>query len=48
LAVCAEVKRVLGIRVYHAGAVYDLADQSLFGRIAEGRRGGNRWANSSR
>jgi hypothetical protein len=43
LAVCSEIRTMLGIRVRHAGAIYDLADHSVFGRIAEGKRGDSRW-----
>jgi hypothetical protein len=43
LALCSEVRTLLGMRVRHAGAIYDLADRSIVGRIAEGRRGGSHW-----
>jgi hypothetical protein len=46
LAVCSEIRRTLGMRVSYAGAVYDLADHSIFGRIAEGRRRRDHWVNS--
>jgi superfamily II DNA or RNA helicase len=43
LAACAESKRLLGLRVHQIGAVYDLADDALVGRLAEGKRIGNGW-----
>jgi hypothetical protein len=46
LALCSEVRTLLGMRVHHAGAIYDLADRSIIGRVAEGRRIGSRWASS--
>ena len=46
LAVCAEVKTLLGFRVRHIGFVYSLDQESIIGRIAIGKRNAGRWAES--
>lgn len=43
LATCAESKTMLGLRVQQIGAVYDLVDDALIGRLAQGKRNGNGW-----
>jgi hypothetical protein len=43
LAACAESKTMLGLRVHQVGAVYDLVDDAIIGRLAEGRRNGRGW-----
>jgi superfamily II DNA or RNA helicase len=43
LAVCSEVKTLLGMRVRYVGAVFDLTDQSVVGRVAEDKRRDNQW-----
>ncbi|MCP3447315.1 SNF2-related protein [Bradyrhizobium sp. CCGUVB14] len=43
LATCAESKTMLGFRVSHIGAIYDLNDNSIVGRLAEGKRAGGNW-----
>jgi superfamily II DNA or RNA helicase len=43
LAACAESKTLLGFRVQQVGAIYDLADDAIIGRLAEGRRNADRW-----
>jgi superfamily II DNA or RNA helicase len=43
LATSSEIRTLLGWRVRQAGAIYNLADGSIFGRVAEGGRNGNRW-----
>jgi hypothetical protein len=43
LATCSEAKAFLGLRVYQVGAVYDLTNGTIFGRIAVGKRGANGW-----
>ena len=43
LATCAESKRMLGLRVQQVGAVYDLVDDAIIGRLAEGKRNGSGW-----
>jgi hypothetical protein len=41
LATCAESKTMLGFRVHHVGAVYDLVDNAIIGRLPEGKRNGS-------
>lgn len=43
LATCSEVKTLLGLRIRHVGAVYDIAENSVIGRLAVGKRGANSW-----
>jgi superfamily II DNA or RNA helicase len=43
LATCAESKTMLGLRVHQIGAVYDLVDDAIIGRPAEGKRNGSGW-----
>jgi hypothetical protein len=43
LATCAESKRMLGLRTHQIGAVYDLVDDVIIGRVAEGKRNGKGW-----
>jgi superfamily II DNA or RNA helicase len=43
LATCAEVKTMFGLRVRQAAAIVELADGSVIGRVAEGRRGERAW-----
>ena len=43
LATCAETKRLLGFRVQQVGAIYNLVDDAIIGRLAEGRRNGSGW-----
>ena len=43
LATCAESKTMLGLRVHQVGAVYDLIDDAIIGRLAEGKRNGSGW-----
>jgi hypothetical protein len=43
LAACAENKTMLGFRVHQIGAVYDLIDDAIIGRQAEGKRNGGGW-----
>jgi len=33
----------MGIRVRHVGAVYDLTDTDIIGRLAIGKRGASGW-----
>ncbi len=44
LAACAESKAFLGLRVSYVGAIYDLADNAIVGRVPEGKRSGGHWA----
>jgi superfamily II DNA or RNA helicase len=43
LAICAELRVMLGMRVYQIGALYDLASNSIVGRMCRGRRGRENW-----
>ena len=43
LAAWAESKTMLGLRVHQVGAVYDLADDAIIGRLAQGKRNGRGW-----
>ena len=43
LAACAESKSYLGLRVSYVGAIYDLEDSSIVGRVPEGKRSGGNW-----
>jgi hypothetical protein len=38
LATCSEARTMMGIRVRQVGAVYDLSDTAIIGRLAVGRR----------
>jgi len=44
LATCAESKSLLGLRVNHIGAIYNLNDNSVVGRLALGKRGAGGWS----
>jgi hypothetical protein len=44
LAACAQSKTMLGLRVHQVGAVYDLVDDAIIGRLAEGKRHASGWA----
>jgi hypothetical protein len=48
LATCAELKAMLGMRVYQVGALYDLTSDSIIGRICTGRRGRDTWTETAR
>jgi superfamily II DNA or RNA helicase len=43
LATCAENRTMFGLRVHQIGAVYDLVDDAIIGRLAEGKRNGSSW-----
>lgn len=43
LAFCGETRTLLGWRVRHTGAVFDLGDRSVVGHIAVGKRTSGRW-----
>jgi hypothetical protein len=47
LAVCSEVRTLLGMRAHQVGAVYCIADDALVGRLAVGKRGRNGWIESA-
>lgn len=44
LAVCSEVRTLLGFRVRQAGLVYSIGDHSVVGRAAQGRRTSGGWS----
>lgn len=43
LAICCEVRTLLGMRVHQLGAIYDLRENAVVGRLAEGKRGDGGW-----
>ncbi len=43
LAVCCEIRTLLGLRVQHVGLIYAVGNQSIVGRVARGRRNSERW-----
>lgn len=43
LAVCTEVRTLLGLRVRQAGFVYEISSRSIIGRIVQGRRSSTGW-----
>jgi hypothetical protein len=43
LATCAEARTLMGIRIRQVGAVYNLNDTALIGRLAVGKRGPSGW-----
>ena len=45
IAICAEVRSMLGLKSRHVGAVYALAEGAIIGRIATGKRTRQGWAN---
>jgi hypothetical protein len=48
LAICAEVRTLLGLRVHQAGMLYSLEDGSIVGRIAIGKRTPKGWIGAAR
>jgi len=44
LAVCLEVRTLLGFRVHQAGLVYSIGDHSVVGRATQGRRTSKGWS----
>jgi hypothetical protein len=43
LAVCVEVKKLLGLRTRHAGLIYEIGNNSVVGRLVQGRRSSTGW-----
>jgi len=43
LAVCVEVRTLLGLRVRHAGLLYEIEGNSVVGRVVRGRRTAEGW-----
>jgi hypothetical protein len=48
LATCSELRAMLGMRVYQVGALYDLASNSIVGRVCTGKRGRDNWTEATR
>ncbi len=48
LAVCTEVRTLLGLRVRQAGFVYEIDSQSITGRVVQGRRSSDGWGEMRR
>jgi superfamily II DNA or RNA helicase len=44
LAVCVEVRTLLGLRVRHAGLLYAIGGNSIVGRVAHGQRTADGWS----
>ncbi|KAF0145972.1 MAG: helicase [Nitrospirae bacterium] len=44
LAVCTEMRTLLGFRVHHVGLVYAIPDQAVIGQVVRGRRTADGWA----
>lgn len=44
LATCVASKSLLGLRVKHIGAIFDLTDNAVVGRLAEGKRNAGAWS----
>ncbi len=44
LAVCSEIRTMLGFRVRQAGLVYSISKHSVVGRVAQGRRTSGGWS----
>ncbi len=43
LAVCLEVRTLLGLRAHQVGLVYSIGEQQVIGRLAQGRRTSQGW-----
>lgn len=43
LAICAEVRTLLGLRIRHAGLIYEVEGDSVVGRLVQGRRLSSGW-----
>lgn len=43
LATCSELRTMLGMRVHQVGALYDLTNSTIVGRICKGRRNKEHW-----
>lgn len=44
LAATVEVRKLLGLRVQHAGLLYSVSDEVIVGRVAVGQRSGKGWS----
>lgn len=43
LAACSQVKTMMGLRVHHVGAIFELSTNSIVGRVSSGKRSRNKW-----
>ena len=43
LVISCEVRTLLGLKISHVGAIYDLGEQQIVGRIAQGKRKPRGW-----
>lgn len=48
LATCSEVKTLLGLRVNLVGAIFDVGEQAVVGRLSVGKRNGDTWTSRQR
>jgi hypothetical protein len=48
LAICCELKTLLGLRTNQLGAIYDLAQHTAVGHIVSGKRGSTGWSEQQR
>ncbi len=48
LAICCEVKTLLGLRTNQLGAIYDIERHTAVGQIVSGKRGSNGWTEQRR
>jgi superfamily II DNA or RNA helicase len=48
LAICAEVRTLLGFRVRQAGLVYSIVEKSVIGRVTQGERTPEGWSETTR
>jgi len=48
LAVCLEVRTLLGFRVHQAGLLFSIRENSVVGRVAQGRRTSDGWSEVKR
>jgi hypothetical protein len=47
LAICLEVRTLMGPRVHHAGLLYSIEDESIVGRIVMSKRTPKGWIGAS-
>lgn len=48
IAACSEVKTMMGLRVHHVGAIFELSSNSIVGRVTSGKRNRNKWIEQER
>ena len=47
MAICSQVRTLLGLRVQQAGMLYSMQDGSIVGRIAIGKRTPKGWISAA-